>query len=97
MRPVSTNLTIYNNRQIKTDKEIYEENRTIQINNETYSIGDLVSFYKSEFARVKIIGTIQSINEKSLHVKTQLFFNGINEFYLNVAEVRKYDPTSNRK
>ena len=95
MKPINTNLTIYTDRQIKTDRETYEENRKLQ--NNDLSVDDMVWFYKREFARCRIIGTILSIVDSTVHVKTLFFFDGINEFYLNLSEVRKYDPTSHRK
>ena len=97
MKPINTNLKLYSDRQIKTDAEIYEENRTISHGDQMLNIGDQVFFYRRDFVRCKIIGTIQSISDKAIHVKTDFAVQGIREFYLNISEVKKYDPTSNRK
>ena len=97
MKPINTNLTIYTDRQIKTDRETYEENRKLIIDDKSLSIGDQVSFIKKDFARCKIIGTIQAIAGNTLHVKTDFAIQGVKEFYLSYTEVKKYDPTSHRK
>lgn len=97
MKPISTNLTLYTDRQIKTDRETYENNRELIIQNKQLIIGDQVSFIKKDFARCKIIGTIQAIADNCLHVKTDFPIQGVKEFYLSFTEVKKYDPTSNRK
>ena len=97
MKPINTNLTLYTDRQIKTDVKTYEQNRRTAFGDQMFSVGDQVSFYKKDFARCKIIGTIQSIADNTLHVKTDFAVQGIKEFYLNTSEVKKYDPTSNRK
>ena len=97
MKPINTNLTLYTDRQIKTSAETYEENRRTTFGDQVLSVGDQVSFYRKNFVRCKIIGTIQSISENTVHIKTDFAVQGIKEFYLNISEVRIYDSTSNSK
>lgn len=58
------------------------------------SVGDLVRFRKKELCMVQIVGKILSINENTYHVKTFFPFGGIDEFYLDIKEIKKYDTTS---
>ncbi len=58
------------------------------------SCGDLVIFRNKELSNLQIIGKILSINCNTYHVKTFLQFDLINEFYLDITEIKKYDPTS---
>ena len=97
MKSLSTQLRKYSDRQIKTNREIYEENRRNQNMDTNLSIGDQVSFVKKDFARCRIIGAIKGISGNTIHVKTEFSIGGIKEFYLNISEVQKYDPTSNSK
>ena len=46
-----------------------------------------------DLSKVQIIGKILSIDKNTYHVKTFCSFNCINEFYLDISEIRKYDPT----
>ena len=56
-------------------------------------VGDLVQFRKKDLSKVQIIGKILSINKNTYHVKTFFSFKSINEFYLDISEIRKYDTT----
>lgn len=56
-------------------------------------VDDLVQFRKKDLSRVQIIGKVLSITNTTYHVKTFFPFKGIDEFYLDIKEVRKYDPT----
>lgn len=56
-------------------------------------VDDLVQFRKKHLSKMQIIGKVLSINNTTYHVKTFCIFQGINEFYLDIKEVRKYDPT----
>jgi hypothetical protein len=58
------------------------------------SVGDLVRFRKKELSMVQIVGKILSIKENTYHVKTFFPFGGIDEFYLDIREVKKYDTAS---
>ena len=58
------------------------------------SVGDLVRFRKKELSMVQIVGKILSIKENTYHVKTFFPFSGIDEFYLDIKEIKKYDTTS---
>ena len=58
------------------------------------SVDDLVVFRKKELCMVQIVGKILSINENTYHVKTFFPFGGIDEFYLDIREIKKYDTTS---
>lgn len=57
------------------------------------AVDDLVQFRKKDLSKVQIIGKILSINKNTYHVKTFCSFKSINEFYLDISEIRKYDPT----
>ncbi len=96
MKPISTNLRKYTDRRMKTDREIYQENRSKKTN-EQFKEGDLVVFYKRDFARLQLVGTIITITDQTALVKTNLYINNVNEFYLKVSEVKKYDPNKNSK
>lgn len=58
------------------------------------SVGDLVRFRNKELSMVQIVGKILSIQENTYHVKTFFLFGGIDEFYLDIKEIKKYDTTS---
>lgn len=58
------------------------------------SVGDLVRFRNKELSMVQIVGKILSIQENTYHVKTFFPFGGIDEFYLDVKEIKKYDTAS---
>lgn len=57
-------------------------------------VGDLVRFKKKELSLVQIVGKILSINGNTYHVKTFFSFRGIDEFYLDIKEIKAYDTTS---
>lgn len=73
----------------KTDKDSKEKLKAdLKI-----EVGDLVQFRKKDLSRVQIIGKVLSITNTTYHVLTFFPFKGINEFYLDIKEVRKYDTT----
>ena len=95
MKHIGSNLTEYTDKNIKTIQEQYEENKkklSIDLN---LRVDDMVIFRKKELSKVQIIGKILSITENTLHVKTFVSFKGINEFFLDIGEVKKYDTVSN--
>ena len=94
MKPISTQLTEYNDRAIKTEKEIFEENRRKLSKSLDLAVGDLVVFRKREFTRVQIVGKIQGIDKQTIFVQTFVSLKGVNEFYLDISEVKKYDSAS---
>lgn len=97
MEHISKKLTEYTDQDIKTLQEQYEENKRKLSSDLDLHVDDMVIFRKKELSKVQIIGKILSITENTLHVKTFISFKGINEFYLDIGEVKKYDPTSNSK
>ena len=58
------------------------------------SVGDLVRFRNKELSLVQIVGKILSINRNTYHVKTFFSFRGIDEFYLDITEIKKYDTAT---
>ena len=58
------------------------------------SVGDLVRFHNKELSLCQIVGKILSINGNTYHVKTFFSFRGIDEFYLDIKEIKEYDTTS---
>lgn len=94
MKHIDRHLKQYNDRQIKTEQDQYKENHKQQDQDCDLNIGDLVQFRKKEFTRVQIIGKILSISNNTIHVKTYVSFGGVDEFFLKIKEVRKYDTAS---
>lgn len=95
MKHIGSKLTEYTDRDIKTLQEQYEENKKKLSSDLDLHVNDMVIFRKKELSKLQIIGKILSITENTLHVKTFISFKGINEFYLDIGEVKKYDSTSN--
>ena len=95
MKHIGSNLTEYTDKNIKTIKEQYEENKKKLSIDLDLRVDDMVIFRKKELSKVQIIGKILSITDNTLHVKTFINFKGINEFYLDIGEVKKYDTVSN--
>lgn len=95
MKHIGSNLTEYTDKNIKTIQEQYEENKKKLSIDLDLHVDDMVVFRKKELSKVQIIGKILSITENTLHVKTFVSFKGINEFYLDIGEVKKYDTVSN--
>ena len=95
MKHIGSNLTEYTDKNIKTLQEQYEENKKKLSIDLDLHVDDMVVFRKKELSKVQIIGKILSITENTLHVKTFVSFKGINEFYLDIGEVKKYDTISN--
>lgn len=94
MKHIGSNLTEYTDRDIKTLQEQYEENKKKLSSDLDLNIDDMVVFRKKELSKVQIVGKILSITENTLHVKTFVSFKGINEFYLDIGAVKKYDSAS---
>ena len=97
MKHLSNQLTEYTDKNIKTLQEQYEENKKKLSSDLDLHVDDMVVFRRKELSKVQIIGKILSITENTLHVKTFVSFKGINEFYLDIGEVKKYDTVSNSK
>lgn len=95
MKHIGSNLTEYTDKNIKTIQEQYEENKKKLSIDLDLRVDDMVIFRKKELSKVQIIGKILSITDNTLHVKTFVSFKGINEFYLDIGEVKKYDTVSN--
>ena len=95
MKHIGSNLTEYTDKNIKTIQEQYEENKKKLSIDLDLHVDDMVIFRKKELSKVQIIGKILSITDNTLHVKTFVSFKGINEFYLDIGEVKKYDTVSN--
>tara|TARA_R100001086_G_scaffold248458_1_gene185484 strand:- start:191 stop:499 length:309 start_codon:yes stop_codon:yes gene_type:complete len=95
MKHIGSNLTEYTDRNIKTLQEQYEENKKKLSSDLDLNVDDMVIFRKKELSKVQIVGKILSISENTLHVKTFVSFQGANEFYLDIREVKKYDSASN--
>jgi hypothetical protein len=94
MKHLSNQLTEYTDRDIKTLQEQYEENKKKLSSDLNLHVDDMVIFRKKELSKVQIVGKILSITENTLHVKTFVSFKGINEFFLDSGEVKKYDTVS---
>jgi hypothetical protein len=97
MKHIASNLTEYTDKNIKTLQEQYEENKKKLSSDLDLHVDDMVIFRKKELSKVQIVGKILSITENTLHVKTFVSFKGINEFYLDIGAVKKYDTVSNSK
>lgn len=97
MEHVSNKLTDYTDKDLKTLLEQYEENKQKLLDDLDLHVDDLVIFRKKELSKVAIVGKILSICDKTIHVKTFLSIKGIDEFYLDIQEVKPYDTTSHSK